>query len=275
MRDEGKPSVSSSTSAVIETFDGPALAPRWHPWTSGSGSLKLGEGLLRCTLGLADVHQYSDAQISDYAGLPRWAFPWRPPLRLTVRAWASHDAGTLRGTAGFGLWNEPFVPGWRRWPRLPRAVWFFFASPPSNMALARDVPGWGWKAATIDAARLSFAAMLPLALPGFLLMRSAQLYQALWPLAQRAMAVSEALLPVRLDEPHTYTLEWHVDRVYFAIDGATVHEAPCAPRGPLGFITWLDNQYAVVTPQGRLSFGLLATLEPQWLALDTIEIQPL
>lgn len=262
-------------SPVIETFDGPALAPRWHPWTTGNGSLKLEDGLLRCALGRADIHQYSDAQISDYAGLPRQAFPWRPPLRLTVRAWASHDADRLRGTAGFGLWNEPFVPGGRRWPRLPRAVWFFFASPPSNMALARDVPGWGWKAATIDAARLSFAMLLPLALPGFVLMRSVYLYQALWPLAQRAMAVSEALLPVRLDEPHTYSLEWRPDRVCFTVDGMPVHEAPCAPRGPLGFIAWLDNQYAVVTPQGQLRFGLLVTVEPQWLALDTIEIQPL
>jgi hypothetical protein len=34
---------------------------------------------------------------------------------------------------------------------LPRAIWFFYASPPSHMDLALDVPGYGWKAAMIDA----------------------------------------------------------------------------------------------------------------------------
>jgi hypothetical protein len=264
-----------STPARVETFEGDALAPCWHPWTAGSGSLAVEGGVLRCILDPADIQHYSDAQISDYGGLPRRAFPWWPPLRLTVRAWASHSAEALRGTAGFGLWNEPFVFGGRRVPRPPRAAWFFFASPPSNMALARDVPGWGWKAATIDAARPTFVALTPLALPGFVAMRVPALYRALWPLAQRAIGVSEARLPADLATPHTYALEWRADGVRFAVDGQTVHSAPCAPRGPLGFIAWLDNQYAVVTPAGRFRFGLLATTERQWLALDHIALEPL
>ena len=40
-------------------------------------------------------------------------------------------------------------------PTLPRAIWFFYGSLPSNMSLALDVPGYGWKAATIDALRPS------------------------------------------------------------------------------------------------------------------------
>jgi len=268
-------STAPRPAAVVETFAGDALAPRWHPWTAGSGLLAVQGGILRCTLDPADTQHYSDAQISDYAGLPRRAFPWRPPLRLTVRAWASHGAEALRGTAGFGLWNEPFVPGGRGLPRLPRAAWFFFASPPSNMALARDVPGWGWKAATMDAARPAFLALAPLAPAGFLAMRVPAFYRALWPVAQRAIGVSEARLPADLAEPHTYALEWRADSVRFAVDGQTVHRAPCAPRGPLGFIAWLDNQYAVVTPAGRFRFGLLATTERQWLALDQIALEPL
>lgn len=260
---------------VVETFAGDTLAPRWHPWTAGSGSLVVEGGALRCTLDPADIQHYSDAQISDYVGLPRRAFPWRPPLRLTVRAWASHGVDALRGTAGFGLWNEPFVPGGRGLPRPPRAAWFFFASPPSNMALACDVPGWGWKAATIDAARPAFAALVPLALPGFVAMHVPALYRALWPVAQRALGVSEAPLPADLAAPHTYTLEWRADSVRFAVDGQTAHAAPYAPRGPLGLIAWLDNQYAVVTPTGRFRFGLVATTERQWLALSHIALEPL
>lgn len=175
----------------------------------------------------------------------------------------------------FGFWNEPFVPIGRRWPRLPRAVWFFFGSPPNDMRLARGVPGHGWKAATIDAARWPFVGLAPFAPLGFLAMRSPWLYERLWPVAQRAMAVSEHALAVELDQPHTYELDWLANEVIFRVDGAVVHEAPMSPRGPLGFIAWIDNQYAVVTPQGRFAFGVVAIPARQWLALDTVTIQAL
>ena len=50
---------------VVETFAGDTLAPRWHPWTGGSGSLTVEGGALRCTLEPADVQHYSDAVICD------------------------------------------------------------------------------------------------------------------------------------------------------------------------------------------------------------------
>jgi hypothetical protein len=261
--------------AIADSFDEEGLGPYWKPWTSGVGTLACSDSVVRCTLGAASERQYSDAQITDYHGLPRREFPWRPPLRLTVRAWASHSVQELGGTAGFGFWNEPFVPVGRRLPRLPRAAWFFFASPPNNMALAKDVPGFGWKAATLDAGRLSFWLLTPLAPLGFLLMRIPRLYRPLWPLGQRALGASEALLPVDLVTAHSYTLEWLTDSVIFQVDGQPIHVSPCAPHGPLGFIAWMDNQYAVVTPQGHFKFGLIATTEPQWLALDQVEIEPL
>lgn len=260
---------------LLDTFDGETLDARWRPATYGVGELAHEAGTLRCILPPSDSRHYADAQISDYQGLPRHAFPWRPPLRLTVRAWTSHGTDTLRGTTGFGFWNEPFVPVGHGLPRLPRAVWFFFASPPNNMALARDVPGWGWKAATLDTARLPFLLLAPLAPLGFLLMRVPALYRRLWPIGQCAIQASEARLPVDLAEPHTYELDWRAASVTWRVDGAVVHEAPYAPRGPLGFIAWIDNQYAVVTPQGRFRFGLIDTTEPQWLALDRVSIAPL
>jgi hypothetical protein len=260
---------------VTDDFAAPDLHPRWRPWTIGTGAVQQTEGTLRLALPASTDWQYSDAQITDYQGLARRDFPWQPPLRMTVRAWASHSTEYLHGTAGFGFWNEPFVPVGQRWPRLPRAVWFFFGSPPNDMALARTVPGHGWKAATLDATRLPFLLLAPCAPLGFLLMRSPALYRALWPVGQWALGVAEARLPVDLLEPHMYTLDWRADGVTFYVDGAQVLHAPYTPRGPLGFIAWIDNQYAVVTPQGRFRFGLIATQKTQSLVLDQIRIEPL
>ncbi len=260
--------------SISDTFESGDLCSHWTAWTVGAGSLDHAPGLLRCHLDDATARQYSDAQISDYHA-DRRTFAWTPPLRMSVRAWASHPTPSLKGTAGFGFWNEPFTPLGRGLPRLPRAVWFFFGSPPNNMALVQGVPGWGWKAATLDATRLPFLLLAPLAPIGFALMRFPALYRCLWPVGQWALGASEALLPVDLGEPHTYTLDWLTDSVVFQVDGELVHTSPYAPGGPLGFIAWMDNQYAVVTPQGRFRFGLVAVGGPQWLALDRVEIQPL
>ncbi|MCQ3932029.1 MAG: hypothetical protein DPW16_16385 [Chloroflexi bacterium] len=263
------------TAPIFEHFDQSTLQSHWQPLLIGNGQLKLRDSQLICTVGSATEDTYHDAQICDYAHLRRRDYLWRPPLKMTVRAWASHPVEELRGTAGFGFWNQPFMPTGKDLPRLPRAVWFFFGSPPNNMALAKDVPGYGWKAATFDAQSLSFFAMLPLAPLGFLLMRSRAIYQRAWPIAQKAIGVSEKLLTVDIATPHTYELVWRQNSVDFSVDGEKVHHAPSAPRGPLGFIAWIDNQYAIVTPQGRLGFGFIALPHEQSLTLDSIEIQPL
>src|SRR5215212_2794725 len=85
----------------------PRLSSRWHMTQTGGGRLVLGERGLRLTLAGAQATRYADAQIDDYGGLARRAFPWRPPLCLVVRARAS---GPITGTAGFGFWNNPFSP---------------------------------------------------------------------------------------------------------------------------------------------------------------------
>jgi hypothetical protein len=129
----------------------PVPATRWRRWRVGSGSTVITNDGLRLLLPRASSNAYSNAQLDDYHGLPHRHYPWHPPLRLDVRA---RFGGSLLGTAGFGLWNHPFVPlPVGGVPILPRAVWFFHASPPNNMALARGVPGHGWKTATLDALR--------------------------------------------------------------------------------------------------------------------------
>lgn len=214
------------------------------------------------------TRSYHDAQISTYHS--RRDFHHTPPVHMHIRA---HATGPIRGTAGFGLWNHPFAPNERGF-RLPRAAWFFYGSQPNNMALAKNVPGFGWKCATIDATRAPFLALLPFAPLGFLLMRAPPLYRALWPLGQWALGVSEkALDESLLMESHDYTLDWQADGVRFGIDGVTVHHAPVRLRGPLGFIAWIDNQYAIVTPRGQIGFGLLDIPAAQNLVLESVTLQ--
>jgi hypothetical protein len=250
------------------------LDARWRRYLVGVGDLEQGGGLVRFVLEGASRRRYSDSQIDDYQHLPRRRFPWRPPLELTVRARFSHPAGTLLGTAGFGFWNDPFVMSGARMPALPRALWFFYGSPPTNIKLDLAVPGWGWKAATIDSLGGRQLAIAPLGPVAALLMNIPRVYQALWPRIQRVLRVREAAVPATMTDWHTYQLRWCGDETHFTVDGGVVLEHAPSPRGPLGFVMWLDNQYMVVTPQGRARWGRLDVPQRQWMEVDRLQIEP-
>ena len=233
----------------------------------------------------ASAGRYSDAQIDDYHHLSRRGFRWHPPLKLTVRARFSHPVAgdgprdgapaerELRGTAGFGFWNDPFLMTGTRRPALPRAIWFFYSSPPSNMKLDIAVPGHGWKAATIDALRPVSLVLAPLAPAAALLMNIPALYRVIWPPIQRAINVQEALTVADMTEWHTYAIRWGIERSTFCVDGEPLLENVPSPRGPLGFVMWLDNQYLVATPQGRIRWGLLDAPARQWLESECLTIE--
>lgn len=252
-----------------ETFR-PRLGRRWRVTQTGGGQLVLGADGLRLALAGATAGRYADAQIDDYAGLARRRFPWQPPLRMAVRARAS---GLLLGTAGFGFWNNPFSPLGGS-PALPAAIWFFHAAPPSDMPLALGVPGHGWKAACIDATTPRALAWAPLALPVTLANNLPVLQRRIWPAVQRGLRIAEAPIVPPGTGWGEYMLEWRADRARFWVDGALVFETDRAPRGPLGFVAWLDNQWMVATPRGRFGWGLLDT-PAQWLDVAELAIERL
>lgn len=257
------------------------MAPQAHatlqdriPWQrlqqSGGQILLTDAGIRLLTVG-ARRGAYSNAQIDNYGGLPRAQLPSHPPLRLTLRA---RLPTPLLGTAGFGFWNSPISP-LGSVPALPAALWFFYASPPSNISPALDVPGHGWKAATIDTRTARARLWIPLAPAVVLLNRAPALKRRIWPRIQRALGVAEVDLGPPSADWRTYMIEWYADGARFLIDGEVVLKTSHAPRGPLGFVAWVDTQWLVATPTAQLGWGLLDAPAPQWIDLDAIEIAPL
>ncbi len=253
-----------------------APSARWRRYCTPGGSLVCGADGLRLVLAGASRHAYSDAQVDDCCTVAGAPLLWHPPLRLTLRARFSHAAGHLRGTAGFGFWNYPlFAPGMPR-PTLPGAIWFFYASPPSDMRLDTATPGAGWKAATIDtrsAAALALLPLAPLVVP--LLAARRALFPHVWRPIQRALRICEAPIAASMTDWHIYTLEWGRRHARFLVDGCAVLTDAPAPRGPFTLVIWIDNQYLIVTPWGHLGWGLLDVAEPQWLEVAWLALEPL
>lgn len=254
-------------------------APYWQRHIVGNSALEPTGATLRLVNSDTSDRCYTNAQIDDYQGLPRRHFHWHPPLRLTVRARFSHgedNAGSgLSGTAGFGFWNDPFLMTGLRMPTLPRAIWFFYASPPSNMKLDLNTPGCGWKAATIDALHPTVLLLAPVAPVAMLLMNLRPLYRVLWPPIQRTARIRETKVNLEMTEWHTYVIQWETQRASFSINERTVMKNAPSPHGPLGFVMWLDNQYMTVTPWGRLGWGLLNAPGRQWMEVERLSIERL
>ena len=247
----------------------------WQSLLVGQGRLESTGTCLRFVNADTSSRHYTNAQIDDYRGLARRNFLWHPPLRLVVRARFSHPAGELEGTAGFGFWNDPFLMSGPRIPALPRANWFFYASPPANIKLDMHAPGCGWKATTIDALRPAALLLAPLAPWAALLMNFPSCYSLLWPPIQRALNIREVMVGAGMTEWHTYAIEWGREYSRFSVDRVPLLEKAPSPRGPLGFVIWLDNQYLVITPWGRLRWGLLDTPGCQWMEVDHFSILPM
>jgi hypothetical protein len=252
--------------SIVERFDG-RLDPRWRLCVTGGGVQALGDAGLRLGLTGAAAGGLGVAQLDE--GPPsRAAGDWRPSVRLRVRARWSHPADALIGTSGFGFWNDPVGPG--GFTRPPAWVWFAHYSPPSHVAFGAHGPGHGPRGAALSAPAVGRVGLtlgnLALRLPGVGKLAVGA--------AGRMARGGDLALTTSLTDWRDYELTWRSEGVTFAVDGAPLGRVGGAPPGPLGFVAWMDNQWAALRPDGRAAGGYLAVAGPQWLEIARIEIAP-
>lgn len=234
--------------------------------TPGASVLEI-QGGFRLSVPEGTRQMYRLAQLDDYSGLTRNAFPHHPSLDLSLRARALN--GSLPGTWGFGLWNDPFgmAIGFggkpSRLPALPNALWFFHASPESHLSFA-DNPGSGFLAQAFCSPSLPLFGLAKVGMT--------------WPFsrtkARAAMAeiVEEEAVRLEVDPSswHAYRLRWSEGRSAFWVDDALILETPVSPRSPLGLVLWIDNQFTAWRPNGNIGFGVLENTEPAWLEVKDL-----
>jgi hypothetical protein len=263
---EGK-SAATSTAASVGSA---RLRPNF---TRGARVEQTSPEVWRLEIPAGPAGRYRLAQLDDYGRLPRRAFLWQPPLELALQARASQALPP--GTWGLGLWNDPFgmaiLSGAEvlRLPALPNAAWFFFASPPNYLSLRDDLPAQGGLAATFSAPNLPLPLLLPagLALPLLALPPTTRWLRRL---ARRWVRQDATRLAIDPTQSHAYRLQWLAERVRLWVDEALVLETAAVPRGPLGLVLWVDNQYAALPPDGRLRFGTLANPQSAWLEISEL-----
>jgi hypothetical protein len=229
-----------------------------------------GEGAWRLEIPAGPRGRYRLAQLDDYARLKRRDYLWHAPLRMELQARASAEA--LPGTWGFGFWNDPFGMALfsgaepLRLPALPNAAWFFYASPSNYLSLRDDLPAEGPLAATFRSPRLPTVLLAPTVagLPLLLVPPAARLLRKI---ARQFVQQAGARLPIPLTEWHTYVIELGQERALFQVDGEKTLETALIPLGPLGFVLWLDNQFAAFRPDGRVSFGSLENPHSAWIEI--------
>ena len=235
----------------------------------------LGTGGWRLSIPQGPAGAYRWAQIDDYMAKPRRKFTWQAPVHLRLQARVSHP--DLPGTWGFGFWNDPFsfnfgVGGaYRRLPAPPNTAWFFYAAPPNYLSLRDDLPAQGFLAATFR----SLAWAGPAArINGKISDRSPLLWfgRCFRRLARRVVPQAACQVAADATAWHTYEIAWKPKQVDFLVDGETILQTAVAPRGRLGLVLWIDNQYAAFHPRGTLAFGTSPSPHPAWLELNELSV---
>jgi hypothetical protein len=217
---------------------------------------------------------YRLSQLDDYAALRRDRFPHVPPLTINLRARVS--AADLPGTWGFGVWNDPFGLSLGfggnsgRLPALPQAAWFFYGSIENYLSFRDDLPANGFFAGTFRSPAIPSLLLAPaaLALP-FLPFRPISRWMRR--LASKLILQGGVPVEANVKEWHDYKISWQRDGCSFFVDGQSILETPISPRGRLGLVIWIDNQYAFWRPDGRLGWGMLENPKA-WMEIEGLEI---
>ncbi len=243
--------------------------------TSGASVIPTGDHSWQLTIPPGPAGNYRLAQLDDYMHRPRNTFLWQEPVEISLQARVS--SSNIPGTWGFGFWNDPFnlslgLGGTsRRLPALPNTAWFFNASKHNYLSFRSDLPAQGFLAACFSSPKIPGLLLSPAALllPLLAFPVTAKLFRRA---VRRLVTESAAVLTLDVTQWHTYQLEWRSHCIRFRIDDQLYHETNCSPRGPLGLVIWIDNQFAAFPPNGRMTFGTLETKEPEILEIRTFKI---
>jgi len=244
--------------------------------TPGSKVTYLSPDCWRLEIPPGEGGSYRWAQLDDYQKLPRKKFLWEPPvtIKLSARVSQNHHSGTW----GFGFWNDPFNMSLglggtsRRLPAFPNTAWFFFASSENYLSIQDHLPANGMLAVTFSSPTISPLLFAPasLALPLAFTRSTARLMRKLL-----RFFIKEDSISMQGDWTvlHDFELIWEPQRVCFCLDGKRCMETQVAPKGKLGAVIWIDNQFACFPPSGALKTGTLQTVTPGWLEVKNVSIQ--
>jgi hypothetical protein len=245
--------------------------------TAGARIEQLRPGMRRLSIPAQDEERrprYQVAQLDDYAGRRRSEFPWQAPAALQVSARISGPG--LPGTWGFGWWNDPFSVSigmggaGRRLPALPNAAWFIHAAPPNHLALYDTHPAAGFLAASFSSPRLPWP-LLAFSVPALPLLGVSLTARWLRRASRCIVREDAAVVDVDPTQMHRYRIEWELREVRFLVDDALISRTSAVPRGPMGAVLWIDNQYMGFPPDGKARFGTLSH-PGGWLDLRDMEL---
>lgn len=241
-------------------------------YTVNGGLVEQIDGVYRLSIPPATDSAYVDAQLDDYDKTLPMRFAHQPPQHLAVRARFSHPQGQLKGTAGFGFWNHPFGQAGQLLA-APCNVWFFHASQESNLRVKPHFAGHGFSAAVLHSPPIPSTqnTVSRTLLHGLdRLLRIKPISQVLMAAAQKLVQADEQALDLDLTQWHTYEVIWEKHATCFLVDGRAIMRSSVSPRGPLGFVAWIDNYTAIAT-NGQYQFGYVACAHEQWLELSLLD----
>jgi hypothetical protein len=247
-----------------------------RPLTTSAASVIPTAGGWRLQIPAGEAGQYRLAQLDDYAALSRSRFPLRTPTTLGLRCRVSEP--NLPGTWGFGLWNDPFAFSFglqglpRRLPVLPNCCWFFHASEKNHLSFRDSLPGNGFLAQCFRSSQIPSLLLAP-GLLGLPLLFSKTLSKWIRAVSGKIIKEDSLALDIDVTQWHTYHLSWRESGVAFSVDEAVVFETPISPRGPLGLVIWIDNQYAAWTPNGRIGYGTLQQKAAGWMEIEQVKVE--
>jgi hypothetical protein len=241
----------------------------------GEVCVTYGDGY-RLSLDQLDKPTYALAQIDDYMDLPRYKFPHTQGMTLNLEARLSTQS--VLGTWGFGLWNDPFGVGIggggrsRLLPVLPNAAWFFYGSNQNYLTLREDQPANGFHAKTFRSPLLpSLTTFLTIPFLPLAIWRTARQYIRQF---VRVFVKEDGMnLDIDVETWHVYQLLWNESQVSFLVDNDPVFLTNIIPKGRLGIVVWIDNQFFRFDGSGKLDFGYLKVIEPQWMEVRSISIE--